>query len=200
MKVNNISIATSTKVKFKNDRLVTSAKPKENTAKDKKQKVGAVLIMSTAAATVGYIAYVVNKKGRVNKVNEPIVENAKEQVSNYISDLAQGLGIYLKKPVKPESLSSVVTQEELLSLLKGLKKENYIATEENIKNGIFRADLHSHSVFSDGKASVEKIMEEVASYADELYKKTGEKFIYALTDHDTAEGVKLALKIISEVS
>ena len=58
--------------------------------------------------------------------------------------------------------------------------------------------MHSHSLHSDGLANVDKILNQVVSYADDLNAKTGKKFIFSLTDHDSCEGVKEALKIISE--
>ena len=58
--------------------------------------------------------------------------------------------------------------------------------------GIFKADLHSHSTFSNGEATVETILDQVVAYADKLNEKTGDKFLFALTDYDTAEGAKKA--------
>ena len=44
---------------------------------------------------------------------------------------------------------------------------------------------------------MKNILNEVCEYADKLFKKTGKKFLYALTDHDTTAGVKEALQIIA---
>ncbi|MDD3593260.1 MAG: hypothetical protein PHX18_01380 [Candidatus Gastranaerophilales bacterium] len=115
----------------------------------------------------------------------------------YLEELAQGLSAKLHKKIKPSSLTSVMSAKELLTELPKLNKENYVFSEANIKQGIFQADLHSHSNFSDGKASVETIMEQVSKYADYLYAKTKKKFIYALSDHTNFDGVEKALEIIA---
>ncbi len=67
-----------------------------------------------------------------------------------------------------------------------------------MKNGTFLADLHSHSNFSDGKISVQELMEQAANYGDTVNSINGKKFIFALSDHDGVEGVKEALKLIAE--
>ncbi len=118
--------------------------------------------------------------------------------SLYVKELAKSLSDELHTNVKPKNLKSIISGKELLTELKTLKAENYCASSENIKKGIFLADLHSHSNFSDGQAPVSTIINQVANYADYAYGKTGKKFIYALTDHDNANGVKEAIKIISK--
>lgn len=118
-------------------------------------------------------------------------------ITPYTKMMAKALSEYLNTPIKPKQLKSVISGKELLNELGTLKKENYIASVENIRNGIFRADLHSHSNFSDGKGDVKTILGQVAEYADHVKQKTGKNFIYALTDHDTTEGVKEALTIIA---
>ena len=161
--------------------------------KNRNEKIMLYLAGGAAIAMAGiYIA----KKGALDKVS--VVSPINESRSKYIETLATGLGEYLRKPVKTESLSSVADKTEFLGTVSRLQPENFVASKENIENGVFKADLHSHSVFSDGKATVEEILDEVANYADKLEEKTGDKFLFALTDHDSAEGVKKALGIISE--
>jgi len=121
-----------------------------------------------------------------------------QKISKYITSLAEGLSTYMGEKIVPERLISVMDKKEFLEAVSKLKRENYVLSKENIEKGIFRADLHSHSNYSDGKGSVEHIMSQVAEYADKLFSKTGEKFIYALTDHDCAESSKEALKLIAD--
>ena len=124
--------------------------------------------------------------------------NPSNEINNYVTELAKSLGKYLNKDIDAKSLKSVISGEDLLKELEKLEKQNFVASKENIERGIFCADLHSHSLYSDGLASVSDILNQVAEYADKLNKKNGKKFLFALTDHDTCEGVKEALKIISE--
>lgn len=66
---------------------------------------------------------------------------------------------------------------------RGVKKlENFI--------GLGTADVHMHSNFSDGKPSVEKILEYVQNNTN--------LDVIAITDHDTIEGAQVAKKIAQE--
>ena len=120
------------------------------------------------------------------------------QADIYRETLARALSEYSGKKVEPQRLSCVVNKEEFTGLISNLKRENYVCTKENMEKGIFRADLHSHSNFSDGKGKVEELLDAAAKYGDNLFAKTKNKFIFALTDHDGVEGVKKALTIISK--
>jgi len=120
-----------------------------------------------------------------------------KNTSEYAKVLAKSMTAATGKKVPPSKLSSVMSGDELFKTLPSLKRENYTYTQENAAAGIFRADLHSHSNHSDGDGYVQTILEDAAEYANKLYSKTKQKFIFALTDHDTVEGVKEALQIIS---
>ena len=117
--------------------------------------------------------------------------------TNFMKTLAKSMSVDTGQKVKPNTLASIMGGDELFSLLPQLKKENYIYNLDNVNKGIFRADLHSHSTYSDGNGQVQTILDDAANYADKLYAKTKQKFIFALTDHDTMDGVKEALKIIA---
>ncbi len=95
-------------------------------------------------------------------------------------------------------LPCVMQKNEFLSTLKTKKRENYQKTTQNMEKGIFQLDLHSHSNYSDGYAKVENILNQACEYGNKIYNKTGNKFIFALTDHDSVEGVIEALEIIKK--
>lgn len=97
-----------------------------------------------------------------------------------------------------DDLPCVMQKKEFLSTLKTKKRENYQKTNYNIEKGIFQLDLHSHSNHSDGYAKVEDILNQACEYGNKIYKETGNKFIFALTDHDSIEGVSEALEIIKK--
>lgn len=101
-----------------------------------------------------------------------------------------------KKTSIYDDLPCVMQKKEFLETLKTKKRENYQKTFQNVDNGIFQLDLHSHSNHSDGYAKVEDILNQACEYGNKIYNKTGNKFIFALTDHDSVEGVEEAFKII----
>lgn len=105
-----------------------------------------------------------------------------------------GIAIYNKSFIKTKHLTTA--QKDFFKLCKNSKLENYKSSAQNINSGIFNIDLHSHSNYSDGYASVPNLLEQAASYADKVFAKTGKKFTFALTDHDRVGGVREALKII----
>ena len=88
--------------------------------------------------------------------------------------------------------------KKLLDLCRQALPENYNASLDNIKNKIFRIDLHSHSNHSDGWASVTNILNQAKVYADELFQKTGKKFTFALTDHDRVSGIREISQILEK--
>lgn len=89
-------------------------------------------------------------------------------------------------------------QSKFIELCKYSTFQNYNSSNENIKSGTFRMDLHSHSNHSDGWGDVKQLLDEVAEYSDKLYAKTNRKFTFALTDHDDVTGVIEAQQYISE--
>ncbi len=69
---------------------------------------------------------------------------------------------------------------------------------ENLKSGVFRANFHIHSNNSDGKLSVQEILDSAVEYADNLKKTKNKPFYIAITDHNTVEGCKEAIEIIRQ--
>ena len=155
-----------------------------------------IIVSSVALATLGI--GVAGARFKSNKAAQNVEKEWAKNCSEYSKKLSAALEKYLGKKIEPESLSCVISGEELLKELPNLKRENFVPSVQNIKNGIFLADLHSHSNFSDGKGEVKEILDNVAKYADKLNQINGKKFIYALTDHDGCEGVKKALSLISQ--
>lgn len=99
---------------------------------------------------------------------------------------------------KLENLRPVVGEEELLEFIKTNNNNPniYTPSRENIKNGIFRANLHMHTLQSDGQASVEHRLDSAQKYAEENIKD-GYMYI-AITDHNTILGAKDVVKILQK--
>jgi len=68
---------------------------------------------------------------------------------------------------------------------------------ENVLNGEFGASFHNHTIHSDGKLTVVELLDQATEYADIRHSKTGKPFYLGITDHNTIEGCKEAVKIIA---
>lgn len=196
--------------KILNQKKTTFAQNSNNPEKLEKVPLWLGGAFAIGCAAVALLAFRQNKAGEIaaTKIRKTVTKSAKSKTKKetspsqtpkaFAKELAESLAAYTGKKVAPENLSCVLNKDEFLQVLKSLKKENYIASKENIQNGVFQADLHSHSVHSDGVGEVKEILNQVAQYADRLNQKNGKKFIFALTDHDTISGVKESLVYISE--
>lgn len=122
----------------------------------------------------------------------------RNHINSYKVKLAKDLSKELCQKITTKHLKSVMTKAEMLKELPKLEEQNYVASKKNLKEGIFLADLHSHSNYSDGKINVENLLIQAAEYGDKLQKQNGKKFIFALSDHDGISGTKEALKIIAK--
>jgi len=130
---------------------------------------------------------------------------------NYRKTILNDMGL---KPEDYHRLRPIVGIEEFTSLVKdlnqnpqsyapSLKKEyhpngkvKFPKIKENVENFIYRANLHMHTINSDGQFTISEMIEQAVDYADKLHAKTGKNFIFAITDHDAVKGCKDAVDII----
>jgi len=68
----------------------------------------------------------------------------------------------------------------------------------NVKNKTFGANLHIHTTNSDGKLSVQELLDQASEYANAYFKKNKTPFVIAITDHNTVEGCKEAVQILGK--
>lgn len=118
--------------------------------------------------------------------------------NTYRSQLAKDLSKELGQKITSKHLKSIMTKEELLKELSKMNEQNFVASVENIKNGTFLADLHSHSHYSDGTIKIKDFLNQAVEYGNKLNQINGKKFIVALSDHDGIKGVEEALKLIAQ--
>ena len=118
--------------------------------------------------------------------------------SPFAEELAKGIKDTFNKNIHPADLNCVMTPVEIRKLLPTLNEESFNCSDDNVEQGIYCADLDYQTNFSNGRDSVPALLDKVTKYADEYYSKTGKKFVFAITDHDTVEGIQHALKLISE--
>lgn len=152
----------------------------------KGQQKRGIIIFSTVAATaasalaIGSLMYIKKNRSTV-----------------YIRTLARDMTTALGEKVSVKQLKSVMLPDEVFASMRQMKRENY-SPKGNLENGIFKIDLHSHSNYSDGVGSVQSLLEQAVEYGNKLHSITGEKFIFALSDHDEIAGTKEALIILAK--
>ena len=100
------------------------------------------------------------------------------------------------KKYKIENLRAIVGPDELKEFLKtnNNNPQIYTPSEKNIKNGIFRANLHMHTVYSDGMATVQQLLDMAQKYAEN--NLNGESMYMAITDHNTILGTKELVRVL----
>lgn len=157
-------------------------------------KIGSAIVGTALLATGAYYYLTKAPKKITQAINNTNIAN---NVSSYKKSLIESLSKRLNKIVAPEDLDCIIEKEQFLQELQKLNQQNYIASKNNINNGIFCVDLHSHSNISDGKITVSELMNQVADYSEKLYQTQGKKLLFSLTDHDSIDGVKEAFEIIA---
>ena len=203
----------------------SDVKKEENnkTSNDKK------ILMGTAAlALAGVAAYAITKNINKSKTTKPdsvnnLMNELKKQMDEFPQDIeyrkkiAKAFGI---EDAKLPSLRSIIGAEEYKNILREFNDSpiHYTPGEELITefqdnylligeiNKTYRATMHMHTKNSDGKITVQKLLDDCAQYADEIFEASKNNneikakhapFTLAITDHDTVEGCKEAVKIIS---
>ena len=176
----------SVQSKYKNDVCFTNDKLKlKATLQDNKKG-----ILISAGVALGVLVSSV----AVYKFHRPAGNN----YSEFVKNLAVGVSAITGRKVNPFSLSCVMDKTEFVKEVSKLRGENYVYSPENIRKFGFLADFHMHTNHSDGNISVGKLLDEISQYSQNLFKRTGKKFMFSITDHDSVEGVKEALVIISK--
>lgn len=95
-----------------------------------------------------------------------------------------------------DALKPIMGPGELKEFLKNndLKPYVYTPSVANISRGLFKANLHMHTTFSDGEATVKERLDLAQKFA-ETFLKSG-YVVIAITDHNTVLGAKEVVKIL----
>lgn len=131
----------------------------------------------------------------------------------YKEALISGLKDTFSLSVSPEALESVAGPDEFKSLLKKFTQKDFAVGKyfkkitplkdafENILRGLYRVNLHIHTVFSDGKLTLEDFLRQSFIYANKVAKENKPDdlppYTTAITDHNNVEGVKKAIASIA---
>ena len=210
----------------KNNKNMIPVKSKKNTV------IGCVAAFGTVSALSGILYYILTRGRKIPKakINKPLVpvkvnqtgilENPSEKFTSdikYKKLLLQGIQSDVSKP---ELMQPIAGPEEFYSIVKSFsdKPEFYTPGKSlitdykdaydlsNVINGNYRANLHIHTQYSDGKLTVKELLDKSAEYADKIAEKnisegrcvSHNPFTIAITDHDTLEGCKEAVRIINQ--
>lgn len=215
-----INPLTTTKIGFKKNPIpnksVSSDILKQEEQEIKKRSNGYILAgtaLAIAGVTIGSILYI----KKPNKISG--IKLLKEEMSQFPKDVEYRKAM-LKALSIPESeyykIRSIIGVEEFEKAINTLSrdKENFLPgkisyrkdleaifpNRENVYSGKYSANLHLHTKYSDGKFSISELLDQASRYADERVVKLGKEdpFYLAITDHDTVQGCKEAVKIIME--
>ena len=137
---------------------------------------------------------------QMDKLKEETKEFPKD--IEYRKQLMANAGL---NPLNQHKLRAIIGPQETEHIIKEFdnKPEVFSSGENwfNVNNHIMRANLHMHTTSSDGSLTVTELLDKAADYANSVKRenpKIKEPFVVAITDHDTTEGVKEAIKVISE--
>lgn len=144
-----------------------------------------------------------------SKVYSDQMQALKSQTEAYPNDIEYRRQIMLNSGKNPDEyykLRSIIGLDEIKSVMSGFNEHEEVYSvginDENIRNKTIRANLHIHTLASDGFLSTQELLDKAVTYANDVaathrdLKK--EPFIIAITDHDTIESAKEAIEIISK--
>ena len=97
----------------------------------------------------------------------------------------------------PEEFKKYVSKLSKINFIPGTRKEKYVLDSHdysNLKKGLYEANLHVHTLNSDGSATTERLLRNAEAIA-KYNSKFNTHFMLSITDHDTLEGTKEALEI-----
>lgn len=104
------------------------------------------------------------------------------------------------KIIGPEEFKTYVNQLSKNNYAPGIRRDKFVLDSHdfyNLINGRFLANLHVHTKYSDGLIEVEKLLTHAELIA-QYNAKFNMPFMLAVTDHDTLDSTKEALKIFNK--
>ena len=132
-------------------------------------------------------------------------EDTKEfpQDIEYRKNILKNIGL---TPEDQYKIRSIIGPQELKSIMSEFNEDelNYTSGEdlENVFNYGIRANLHMHTVASDGSLSAKELLEKATRYADDSVRNNPNAkkvpFVVAITDHDTLESSQEVIRTIYE--
>lgn len=207
MKINTVhpSKIYTTHVNFGHNNVPNQQQPNLKSSNNKKRK----MLLAASLVGLGVITAGILVMRKSKKVSEDIFcelkANYKRIISEFPEDekyyktLAQSINL---SPDETYKLSPITGPRQLQSILQKASAQDFYLGQnlEGVKNRTLRINIHNHTTASDGKLSPKELIEQGARWADKIRKVQGNDgkpaFVLGITDHDTLDGAKEALKEI----
>ncbi len=122
---------------------------------------------------------------------------AKKNLSNYVKSIAHEMSKCNSININPYSLSCLISKSEFLRTVSKFSPKNYLHDVQNIKNFGFNADLFLKTDVSNS-ISIKNFLEQISQYSKNLYKRTGNNFLFSIVNKDSVSSIKEALMIVSK--
>jgi len=156
-----------------------------------KSKYVGILVLILALLIGGEVSFYLYKEIKLNyeryKISAPMQDmEFKKQIIETSHN----------KYYKLENLRQLVGPEELFEIIKS-NNDNpqiYTPSEKNIKNGVFKVNLHMHTIYSDGASNVRYLLDLAQEYAEK--NLNGESMYIAITDHNTVLGIQELIRVL----
>lgn len=137
------------------------------------------------------------------------MDKLKDETKSYPKDIEYRKNLLANAGLNPENqhkIRSIIGTQELKTIMKEFNEnETAYSSGDNFNNVVsreMRANLHMHTIASDGALTIGELLDSAAEYANKVAaenpKAKKAPFIIGITDHDTTESAQEAIKIISE--
>lgn len=144
-----------------------------------------------------------------SKVYIDSINKLKEETRRFPKDIEYRKNLLINAGLNPRDyykLRPIIGSQEIQSIMKNFdssEKPYSVGFKDiNLKTNNMRANLHIHTLASDGALSTEELLNKAAKYANAVVLKHPEyknaPFTIAITDHDTTETTKEAIKVIAK--
>ncbi len=166
-----------------------------------------------AAAAIGGVLIYKSHTNSLKSVFIKQIEKFKNDIG-YKKALAYSIGLPKEQFYK---LRPILGSEEYFSIIKAFENNSIFYTPgklfaakgssnidlTGVKNLSYRANLHMHTINSDGKLSVKKLLDYASDYANKVAASKPKiashaPFTIAITDHNTVDGCQEAVKLIAQ--
>ena len=134
------------------------------------------------------------------------MDKLKKETQQFPADIKYREQLLINAGLNPKDqhkIRSIVGPQEIKKIMSDFQKDeaNFSTGEnwKNVNNGDMRANMHMHTVASDGSLTVKELLDKAAVYANDVANdklKKAEPFVVGITDHDTTESAQEAIKII----